>query len=335
MKYIKYIVLLLILVSACKKEESIEEQALLNLPEKFGTPKYNLNNNPITQEGFELGRKLFYDPLLSLDYTISCANCHQQYAGFAHADHDVSHGVDDRIGTRNTLALQNLIWKNDFFWDGGVFNLDLVPLNAITSHVEMDNTIDTIINRLYNNSEYVTQFKNVFGTQAITEATILKALSQFQACLVSVNSRYDQYIAGNQNALTTTEIEGLQLFRQKCAACHTEPFFTDGSFRNNGNNLADIGREAVTLNPNDKGKFKVPSLRNIEYTAPYFHNGIANSLNQVLEHYANGIIVTSTTDSLLINGIAMTDNEKLKIIAFLKSLTDTDFLNDERFIDPH
>lgn len=326
-----------LLLSACKKDEPVvatpvEEFKGFEKPANFPNPLYRFQYNEVTKEGFELGRKLFYDGILSRDGSISCGSCHQQTAAFAHFDHAVSHGIDDKLGTRNSPVLQNLAWSPSFFWDGGVFDLDLFPFAPIQNPVEMDENVPNILTKLRAHPTYPGLFKKAFGTDSITSTKLMYALSQFMNMLVSNNSRYDKYIAGDVSALNTTEIEGLNLFMQNCNRCHTAPLFTDHQFHNNGiQRLVDRGRYEVSLNPDDMYKFKTPSLRNVEKSIPYLHDGRSNTLEQVLAHYASNIPSTGTVDEGLKGGLGLTDDEQAKIIAFLKTLTDDTFLRDTRF----
>jgi len=231
----------------------------------------------------------------------------------------------------------NLAWSSTFMWDGGVFDLDLQPVAPITNHVEMDNTVENALNSLRNSSQYPALFKKAFGSDEITSANFLKALAQFMVMCVSNNSKYDS-VRRNQATFTSTEQAGYILYQQKCSSCHTEPLFTDYSFRNNGlapSMVNDSGRYKVTLQPTDLYKFKVPSLRNLDYTPPYKHDGRFFDLDGVLDHYASQVQNTPNLDPLLqqggILGIALTPDEKEKIKAFLKTLNDKAFVTDRRF----
>lgn len=339
MKRIPFFILsMLVLFSvSCKKEESktvtpITEFKGFEKPANFPEPLYKFQNNEVTKAGFELGRKLFYDGILSRDGSISCGSCHQQSASFAHFDHALSHGIDDQMGTRNSPVIQNLAWSPFFFWDGGVFDLDLFPFAPIQNPVEMDEDIQNVVSKLNNHPTYPGLFKNAFGSSEITSTNLMYALSQFMTMLVSNNSRYDKFIAGDASALNSNEIEGMNLFMQHCNRCHTAPLFTDNSFHNNGiAKLNDKGRYNITLNPDDEYKFKTPSLRNIEKSFPYFHDGRAVTLNEILAHYASNIKAGQTVDTALVGGIPLSLDQQNKIIDFLKSLTDDTFLRDSRF----
>ncbi len=307
-------------------------------PENFPDAVYTFDNNAITQQGFELGRELFYDPILSVDNTISCSNCHQQAVAFSDPVHRFSKGVGDKSGFRNAPAIQNMAFQNNFFWDGGVKHLDFVPINAITSEVEMDETFVHVVEKLNGSESYRKKFSNAFGTSEINSQQILFALSQFMNLMVSSNSKYDKYIRNERGSFTQMEQDGLVLFRGKCASCHATDLFTDGSFRNNGIDETfekDSGRERITEFPEDRGKFKVPSLRNVELTSPYMHDGRFKTLEQVLDHYAYQVKSSETLDPILnqdgTRGISITETEKQQLIEFLKTLTDREFIQDSRF----
>jgi cytochrome c peroxidase len=340
-------ILLLSCVSGCTEKDPVDEitktpQPLeIKVPANFPNAVYDLSANPPTKEGFELGRKIFYDSRLSRTNTISCGFCHMQPSGFTHHGHDVSHGVDDQLGRRNSLPIQNLLFYKTFFWDGGVNNLDLVALNAIGNKVEMDEDLGNIINKIKNDADYKLKFRNAFGSEEITSTRFLQSLSQFLAAMVSSNSKYDMFIRKENNvSLTDLELQGMDLFKQNCAACHATDLFTDQTYRNNGySSTADLerdkGREEITLNAADIGKFKVPSLRNVEYTAPYMHNGKLERLENVLDFYTTGLHDSPTLDPLLKQngklGFDLSNQEKAAIIAFLRTLSDEQYMSDRKF----
>ena len=310
----------------------------LKLPSNFPEPVYDLKTNPLTEAGIQLGKELFYDGKLSRTGVVSCGFCHQQPSAFTHHGHEVSHGVDDRLGKRNSLPISNLIWMKTFFWDGGVNHLDFVPLNPMENPLEMDETLENVLKKLNESEHYRAAFRQAFGVDEIKSTEFLKALSQFTATLISANSRYDKYVRNEGAQLTAQELNGLALFKSKCSSCYATDLFTDGSYRNNGitsDFRFDKGREEVTSDVTDLGKFKVPSLRNVEYTDPYMHDGRLTSLEEVLNHYSDGVKISETLDPLLLKdgrpGIALTESEKADIITFLKTLTDKEFLADKRF----
>lgn len=310
----------------------------LIIPKGFPKPYYDLKKNKITPAGFLLGRKLFHDPILSLDSSTSCSSCHQRFAAFAHIDHKLSHGINGLIGKRNVPAIQNMIWQNSFMWDGGINHLDLQPIAPITSAVEMNEQLSNVISKLQHKEEYVASFRNAFGDTAISSEKMLKAISQFIALMISSDSRYDKYMAGKEK-FSEQESAGLKTFRARCASCHREPLFTDNSFRNIGlfpdTALNDSGREAITGKAEDFFKFKVPSLRNVEMTYPYMHDGRFKNLALVLNHYSQGKFYSAYTDSSIVALKGLTTEEKDNLMAFLKTLTDKTFLYDRRFIDPN
>lgn len=298
------------------------------IPEGWAKPVYDFSKNPLTKEGFELGRHLFYDPILSRDNTISCASCHLQTTGFTHVDHDLSHGIDGKIGTRNSMTIMNVAWSKNFMWDGGVNHLDVQPLAPLSNPVEMDETLDNVVKKLNASTKYKTLFFKSFGDSLATGQKTLLAFSQFIVQLNSYNSKYDRYIRQEVGGeFTAQEINGLQLFRTHCASCHTEPLFTNNDFENNGlpvdTTLNDFGRMRITHNLKDSLKFKVPTLRNIQFTFPYMHDGRYKKLREVINQYA-------TTDKLK-KPIVLTANEKVDLVAFLLTLTDSEFLFDRRF----
>jgi cytochrome c peroxidase len=340
------IFMLCVLLISCKNDEHQQpiaktpEPVEIIVPSNFPQPFYDLQNNPPTKEGVALGKRLFYDARLSRNNTISCGSCHLQPSAFTHHGHDVSHGIDDQLGRRNSLPIQNLLFYSTFFWDGGVHNLDLVALNAISNKVEMDEAPENILNKLKADEKYPAQFKGAFGSDEITNTHFLHALAQFLATMVSANSRYDLHVRDEAKLMTTVELEGLELFKKNCASCHATDLFTDQSYRNNGFSteadlLRDQGRAEITLSQKDIGKFKVPSLRNVEYSGPYMHNGKLSTLEEVLNFYTDGVNETSTLDQLLKTpdgpGLKLTEDEKKKVIAFLKTLTDEQYLSDRSF----
>jgi cytochrome c peroxidase len=336
-KIIFFSIIVLFIIVACNKEvvdDTPQYQPFL--PSNFPTPTYDLTTNPITKEGFELGRSLFYDPIFSLDSTISCGNCHQQTAGFTQHGHDISHGIKDRLGTRNALPVMNMLWNKSFFWDGGVHNLDFVPINAITSRLEMEETLDGVATKLQRHKTYPARFKTVFNSEDITGTKMLKALSQFMLMCVSANSKYDKWVRNEGATLTTDEQAGLTIVKTKCGNCHNTDLFTDHSFRNNGlEETNDKGRYTASLVASDKNKFRVPTLRNLTYTVPYMHDGRFQTIDAVLTHYTEGVRNSATLDPVLNQngklGIALTDTEKGQIKAFLKTLDDETFIRDKRF----
>lgn len=310
------------------------------VPSNFPPLAYDLQANPITEKGFELGRKLFYDGRLSSDGTISCGFCHEQQNAFTHHGHTVSQGVDGQTGTRNSPSIQNLGWQTSFMFDGATDHLNLQPILPITNPIEMNGNFSQIVAMMNGDSEYRKLFGLAFPGKPINTENMLKAMGQFLVMVTSSNSRFDKYRRNEDGGtLTPDELDGYAIFNQKCASCHATDLFTDNSFRNNGlavNPIVnDVGRYRVTLVDADKYKFKVPSLRNVEKTKPYMHDGRFLTLEAVLDHYSSGIVNSATLDPSLNNngtlGIPLTNLEKTKLIAFLKTLTDNQYLTDSRF----
>jgi len=339
------------IISGCKKDKpgAVEEEdptlknITFNVPQGWPAPVYNFESNPLTKEGFKLGRKLFFEVQLSKDNSISCGSCHQPFAAFAQLDHNISHGVKERIGTRNSPSLFNLNWHSSFFWDGGVNHIEVQPLAPITNPVEMDETIANVVAKLQSDEGYRTMFKDAFGTEEVNSQRVFKALAQFMGMLVSDNARYDKYVRNETGgSLSQQELSGLTTFKNKCASCHTEPFFSDFSLRNNGlplvnntSNIIDLGRGIIEpFDSSSYYKFKVPSLRNLKYTAPYMHDGRFTTIDQVLNHYSSGVQQTPNLDPSLTFGIVLSNQEKEDIKAFLNTLNDEEFVKDVRFQEP-
>ncbi len=299
------------------------------IPRNWPKPKYDFTKNPLTREGFALGRKLFYDQRLSIDSTVSCGSCHQQFAAFSTYEHNLSHGVNSSLTNRNAPALQNLAWQTDFMWDGGITHLDLQPLMPFTAPNEMGESLAGIIRKLQTDAAYKKMFTAAFGSALINTQRITKALSQYMLMLISSNSKYDQVKRGEASFLLPEQL-GYDIFKQKCSSCHKEPLFTDGSFRNTGlpvdNTLNDFGRMTITQDVADSCKFKVPSLRNVGVTFPYGHDGRFFSLMNVFEHYRRDMVISANTDTLLLHKMPLSNYEIGQLTAFLNTLTDTIFL---------
>lgn len=328
---------------SCENDRDDEYQNIpidFKVPSNFPEPTYNFTNNPLTEKGFELGKKLFYDGRLASDGIVSCGFCHEQSSAFTHHGHTFSHGVDDAIGTRNTPSIQNLAYQNTFMYDGATSHLDLQAIIPFTSPIEMNGNFTKAITMMKADSEYKSLFKTAFIDGQINAENMLKALGQFMVMVTSSNSRFDKYRRKEAGGtLSDYELTGYTIFKSKCASCHATDLMTDNSFRNNGLAvnavLKDVGRYRVTELDSDLYKFKVPSLRNVEKTAPYMHDGRFGSLESVLNHYDSDIVNSATLDPILNQngklGIALSETEKLQLIAFLKTLTDTEYLTNKQF----
>lgn len=323
------------LVYACRKSDAGTRTKALRftVPEGFPAPVYNFSSNPLTEEGFQLGRKLFYDGRLSKDGNFPCASCHQQVSAFANTDHDLSHGFNNQFTTRNAPPLFNLAWLKELQWDGGVKHIEVQPLAPITAPNEMAEDINAVLQKLKADSLYPKMFKSAFGDETITSQRMLQALTQFMGSIVSSNSKYDKVKKGTA-VFSDAEQQGYLLFQAKCSSCHTEPLFTDQSYRNTGMPvkpaLNDPGRMRITLLSSDSLKFRVPSLRNVMVTAPYGHDGRFATVKNVLDHYSDGVVAGPTTDPLVKNKIPLSAVDKFYITQFLYTLTDTVFLKDPR-----
>lgn len=339
-------------IISCRKEKEetyypIDEKINLTIPAYFPEIKYNLKDNYPTKYGVELGRKLFYDGRLSKDNTISCGFCHIQENGFTHHGHRVSHGVEGREGFRNSLPIQNLIFLNSYMWDGSIEDLNRQPIAPIHSFSEMDENFASIINKIKNDEKYKRLFKIVYGDENITSGRILKSLAQFMVTMVSFNSKYDKVMRNEAGIkFSQEESEGFKIFKEKCISCHSTSLFTDQTYRDIGmtpdNSLKDDdgrteeGRMRVTGNRSDYLKFRVPSLRNVEYTTPYGHDGRFRSLEAILDFFSSGVERTPNLDAELQKtpgkiGIPLTEKEKKYLIAFLKTLSDPDFISNPYF----
>lgn len=343
------IIIALIICSCSKSSDNLDgnyEAVPLefNSPSNFPEIVYNLDNNQLTEAGFELGKKLFYEGKLSANNAIACAFCHEQAFAFAHHEHTVSHGLNGGVGKRNAPPMQNLAYQSEFMWDGAATHLDLLSIIPITSEIEMGETLSNVISKLKADSYYQNQFKKAFENGTINSENMLKALSQFMIMIVSSNSKYDKYIRQEDNvSFSEIEHDGLATFKNKCASCHATDLFTDHSYRNTGlpinPRLNDKGRFVIFEDPDDLYKFKVPSLRNVEKSNPYMHDGRLSTLEAVLNFYDSGMVengglvdpVLKKEDGTL--GITLTDYEKESLIAFLKTLTDNEFLTDDRFTE--
>jgi len=289
---------------------------------------------PIEQEALHasdaqiaLGRQLFYDPILSKDSSISCSSCHLSYTAFAHTDHDLSHGIDGRIGLRNSPALMNLAWSSTFMWDGAIHHLDMQALAPISHPDEMGENLVSVIEKLQRHPHYPSRFENAFGSSEITGEHLLKSFSAFLITLVSSQSKYDRVML-KQSTFSDQEQKGYLLFQQHCNRCHQEPLFTNYTFQSNGlpvdTTLNDFGRMRITQKKEDSLLFKVPTLRNIQYTKPYMHDGRFRNLTQVMKHYAANNAC----------GTPLSSTDQVELIAFLHTLSDSSFVFNKKIAAP-
>lgn len=342
-------------MSSCKKEDKIVDSQLVYnpTPAVAGYPEYVKKyigdmpqpvDNALTVEGIALGRMLFYEKMLSDNMTMSCATCHKQENAFDDP-RPFSEGTNGVFGDRNAMAIINLGWDKHFFWDGRRSSLEGQAHDPVTNPIEMANTWPEVVKRLQNSGKYPDLFFKAFGTKTIDSNLVTKAIAQFERTLVSFNSRFDKYFyQGDSAALTQPEINGLLLFTGKamCNHCHvTNTLFTDREIRNNGldDDPADGGLMKFTANAADRGKFKVPTLRNIAVTGPYMHDSRFNTLEEVVDFYSSNVKQGSPNlDEHMPDfgtGINLSSQEKAELVAFLKALTDQDFLTNENFSDPN
>ncbi len=300
-------------------------------PQYFPAPRYALSDETLNTAKVQLGRALFYDPILSRDSTISCASCHSPYLAFAHSDHDLSHGIDDLIGERNAPALFNLAWHEQYMWDGAIQHLDAQALAPISHPREMDEDLSHVIKKLSQKALYPKLFYTAYGDSIISGKKFLDAISSFLLTLISVDSKYDSV----QNGLaqfSAQEQRGYALFIKNCNSCHQQPLFTTTALAYNGlpmdSVLQDFGRWDITLQKGDSFLFKIPSLRNLSYTAPYMHDGRFRTLRQVLGHYAQRFDDDPRAGLGLHQIEVLDDIQQADLIAFLLTLDDAHFVRD-------
>ena len=333
-----------VIVVGCKKDPSLTgsteegEPIEFSVPAGWPEPVYKFQSNTLSKAGFELGRKLFFETRLSRDNSISCGSCHQPFAAFAHLDHAVSHGIDNKLGTRNSPPIFNMNWHTSFFWDGGVNHIEMQPINPIQNPVEMDEKVENVVSKLAGDAGYRAMFKTAFGDEVVNSPRVFTALAQIMGMMGSSNSKYDKYVRGEAGGeMTSAELSGLQVFRNNCASCHKEPLFSDFTVRNNGlptTSVNDSGRAHITKDAADLYKFKVASLRNLRYTPPYMHDGRFSTLEQVLDYYTSSIHNSGVVDPAIgTSGITLSAQDKADLVSFLNTLNDETFVKDKRFAE--
>lgn len=348
---------MLLAYPACKPD-AVEEPAeydptpyTVNLRD-FPDPGFPANNQP-TVAGVQLGRMLFYEKSMSKDGTQSCADCHRQQHAFSDSLR-FSIGVEQLPGKRQAMAVMNLAWhKNGMFWDGRAASVHEQALKPIQDPLEMNEKLENVVAKLQAKKEYRDQFVRAFGNDTITPERIGLAIEQFEFVMISNNSKYDRWKRGEVN-LTDAEERGRQLFftefdpfglkkGAECFHCHATFNFTNNEYMNNGldeeSNQTDIGRMKVTNDPADKAKFKTPSLRNVALTAPYMHDGRFKTLEEVVDQYNLGVKNSPTVEFLMQynlqpGGLGLSTQDKSDLVAFLKTLTDTEFLTNPAFKSP-
>lgn len=312
-------------------------------------------DNPMTVEGVELGRKLFYEKLLSGDNTMSCGSCHSPQSAFSDPN-QFSTGIDGVQGNRNSMALINMGWNTAFFWDGRAKTLEDQILQPVINPIEMHETWPKAVAKLNASVEYRNYFFRAFGEPGIDSVKVSKAIAQFIRTMISGSSKFDvMYKYENSLPLSASELQvyqtitasewaGYDIFKSvnggDCFHCHNGPLMQVQKFSNNGLDavFTDLGRGAITGNSVDDGKFKVPTIRNLAYSAPYMHDGRFATLDEVIEHYSSGIQNSATIDPLIEfafqGGVQMDASEKSLLIQFLMTLTDESFINNPDFQEP-
>ena len=355
MKKLIYILLVLPFM-ACQKNDYV--------PATYDNTPYDLKygnlpaptlptDNPLTVQGVQLGRMLFYETAMSKDGTQSCATCHVQGDGFSDK-RKFSIGVEGLPGKRQAMPIFNMAWHtNQFFWDGRANLLRDQALKPIEDPLEMNEKLENVVAKLSASPLYREQFMRAFGSHDITTDKMALALEQFMFSMVSYNSKFDRVNAGLAQ-FTESEQRGKVLFETEynpyfpnqsgadCMHCHSGANFENDQYMNNGLDtdatITDKGREDATNNANDRAKFKVPSLRNVAVTAPYMHDGRFQTLEEVIDHYNSGIKQSATVDPTVMNtqatGLFLTEQDKQDLINFMKTLTDDTFLNEPAFKSP-
>ncbi len=361
MKISRIIALVVVVLASCKPDEQTEIPRTYDAPTAYNLELPNFfpemeipEDNPLTEEGVRLGRFLFYERRLSGDNTLSCAGCHRPNEGFSDSRR-FSEGITGERGTRNSMPMFNLGYAQFFFWDGRAKTLEEQILEPVPNPIEMHQSWQRSAEKLANIEGYKVMFGEAFGTEDIDSIRVSKAIAQFLRTMVSGNSKFDRFRRGEVQ-LTAAEQRGLDLFQKEggdpelvpggqngadCFHCHGfgDMQFTDGRIHNNGldSEFWDLGAGGVNGNPNDYGKFKTPSLRNISFTAPYMHDGRFATIEEVIEHYNSGGKESATIDPFMkytSGGLQLSDEAKADLIAFLETLNDEEFMNNPAFAPP-
>ena len=335
------LLILYLLLLSCDKSAEIEPtfdgnpEITMELPAGFPSLNSAVNKNRPTKYGVELGEKLFNEKMLSGNNTISCASCHNQSNAFA--DHNPQAvGIYGRVGLRNTPPIQNMAFMRFYNWDGNILQLEKQPLVPIITHEEMNSSILAAIKKIEKQSGYPELFKKTFGDENITPERIYRSIAQYEYTLISANSKYDQVQRNEGSKFTETEELGYQVFKAKCEGCHSTQLFTDQSFRNIGFPInpssEEAGRARITGASADQMSFRVPSLRNVAYTAPYGSFGQFETLASVLDYFDKGVLAADNLDPVLKengNRIPLTAQEKKQLISFLHTLSDPNFVGEK------
>lgn len=329
--------LLACMAYACQRNEkqgiSQNEAFVLKVPPGFPDPVIP-EDNQLTAQRVALGKKLFFEPILSLDSSLSCGSCHFQHLAFSDSV-AVSPGVHGKLGMRNAPSLANVAYNSSFFWDGGVPTLEMQVIAPVETEEEMHLSFVVAVERLKQHPEYPKLIQAAYQRE-VDVFSITRAIAAFERTLISGNAKYDQHVNKSGSTLSSTEELGRQLFFSdslQCSSCHSGFNFTSGEIVSNGlfkKGDSDPGRMRITLREEDEGKFKIPSLRNVALTSPYMHDGRFNSLEEVLVHYASGGY-PHPNKSEKVRGFSLTKQETSAVIAFLHTLTDTSFVKNNAF----
>ena len=335
-----FYVVIMLFFSSCHREEVYHPDAESRLhyftpewPATFGEVAPAFRSVTFSREEVALGKRLFEDSRLSGDGTLSCASCHQQRDAFAHAGFAVSPGVGGMLSTRNAPPLQNLLWQKEFMWDGAVSNLMQQPAIPLTSEEEMHSSLGKVLRVVQQDDQYRKAFALLYPQEEINIPKVFRALQVYLLTLVSATSKYDAVQAGKAQ-FSKEEAAGYQIFQQKCQQCHSGPQFSDGSYRNIGfprhSNVQETGRHRVTGREEDSYRYRVPSLRNAGYTAPYGSSGQFATLAAVLDYLSSGVEAAENLDPILKangNRIPLTELEKKQLLAFMMTLNDKKFVS--------
>jgi cytochrome c peroxidase len=325
------LVFILFFLFSCKNEPApviaTPPEFSIQVPEGFPQVPFPDDNKP-TQARIELGKKLFFDPILSKDSTISCSSCHIERNAFTQ-NSKVAVGVHDSLGHRNVLSLTNVAYNSTFFWDGGTPTLELQAIAPIVSPFEMQEDIENVIKKLARHPNYPSLFDKAYA-RGVDEYSLIRALASFERTILSGNSAYDTYLK-DSTTFSAKQLEGKRLFfseKTNCSKCHSGFNFTNQRFENNGlyEQYSDEGRQRVTARIQDRAKFKVPTLRNVALTAPYMHDGSLESLEAVIAHYNSGG-ASNPQKSTFVRPLGLSAEEQEALVSFLNSLTDKKFIS--------
>lgn len=346
---IALLAIFIVVLHACEVDAPLPADQPYELKLPKGFPAMNMpEDNPLTVKGVELGRMLFYDPILSGDSTMSCASCHNLSFSFSDNGKRYSTGIDGVAGSMNAMSLVNLGWQKRFFWNGRALNMEEQALQPVQNPIEMHESLDHAVEKLKHHPKYPSLFRLAFRADEIKPEHIAKAIAQFERTLVSGNSLYDRYFPDNDTVLTLEQYRGKNIFfseRGDCFHCHGGILLNNVTtgFANNGLDafIDNTGLGGVTGYAVEDGRFKIPSLRNVAFTAPYMHDGRFNTLEEVVEHYSSGIRPSRTLDPIMKKfdrdedgGLNLTSQEKKDLVAFLKTFSDSSFLTNPAFKNP-